>query len=109
MADNADIVANYCIGFQEIFHGANPALWYNITAITALTYGLLTLIVNIRVYTVLLNSRKMKGLNNEFSSPFYSVFIIASIVVGDVCKNRYLAYFRIPVGEFQINSKTILP
>uniref|UniRef100_A0A914CJC4 Uncharacterized protein n=1 Tax=Acrobeloides nanus TaxID=290746 RepID=A0A914CJC4_9BILA len=51
--------------------------YYNISATSALIYGLLTLIVNIRVYTVILKNRKKKA----FSSSFFIVFIIANIVL----------------------------
>ena len=74
-----DIVAyNYCTGLEAaIAHsGHRDANWYNITATTALLYGLLTLLVNVRVYIVLLKNRK-----KEFSSSFYAVWIVASIVV----------------------------
>ena len=78
MDNNAEFVANYCLEAQLLrISTKRNALWYNTTAITAMTYGLLTLLVNFRVYTVLIKNRKMK----DFSSTFYTVFIIASIVV----------------------------
>jgi hypothetical protein len=75
-----DVVAyNYCTGLEAaIAHNAHrDPTWYNITATTALFYGLLTLLLNIRVYIVLLKDRK------EFSSSFYVVWIAANIVVID--------------------------
>ena len=74
-----DIVAsNYCKGLEAAIDsgGHRDPNWYNITAITAIVYGLLTLLVNVRVYIVLLKNRK-----KEFSSSFYAVWIVASIVV----------------------------
>ena len=75
---NSEIVANFCLGVELGKRTIKRSgLWYSTTAITAMTYGLLTLLLNFRVYTVLLKNRKMK----EFSSTFYTVFIIASVVV----------------------------
>ena len=76
-----DVVAyNYCTGLEAaIAHKAHrDPNWYNITATTALFYGLLTLLLNFRVYFVLLKNRK-----EEFSSSFYVVWIVANIVVID--------------------------
>ena len=75
---NAELVANFCLGVELGKRTIKrSALWYNTTVITAMTYGLLTLLVNFRVYIVLLKNRKMK----DFSSTFYTVFIIASVTV----------------------------
>ena len=75
---NAEFIANFCLGIQVIKSSSKRnAIWYNTTVITAMTYGLLTLLVSFRVYTVLIKNRKMK----DFSSTFYIVFIIASVTV----------------------------
>jgi hypothetical protein len=75
---NAEFVANYCLGIEKIKSSTKRnAIWYNATVITAMTYGLLTLLVSFRVYAVLIKNRKMK----DFSSTFYTVFIIASVTV----------------------------
>jgi hypothetical protein len=71
-------IGNFCLGIQGWKSGdQRDATWYNITATAALLYGLLTILVNVRVYVVILKNRK----KNEFSSSFYVVFIIATIVV----------------------------
>ena len=70
---------NYCTEFARWqAMKEKDANWYNITATTALLYGLLTLLLNVRVYFVLLKNRK-----EEFSSSFYVVWIAANIVVID--------------------------
>ena len=70
---------NYCSVFEYwVAKDEKDANWYNITATTALLYGLLTLLLNVRVYYVLLKNRK-----EEFSSSFYVVWIAANIVVID--------------------------
>ena len=73
-----DIVAhNYCTRFEAAVASAHrDPNWYNITATTALLYGLLTLLLNVRVYIVLLKDRE-----EEFSSSFYIVWIATNIVV----------------------------
>ena len=74
-----DVANNYCTGFEAaVAKDEKDANWYNITATTALLYGLLTLLLNVRVYFVLLKNRK-----EEFSSSFYVVWIATNIVVID--------------------------
>uniref|UniRef100_A0A914EBD0 Serpentine receptor class gamma n=1 Tax=Acrobeloides nanus TaxID=290746 RepID=A0A914EBD0_9BILA len=74
--DTSIIVGNFCSTIEQTI-GYLDAQWYNITATTALVYGIPSLLLNIRIYTLLFMYRKKK----EFSSPFYVVFVIASVVV----------------------------
>lgn len=77
-ATNSTIVEEHCQEEQASFSSTQlDAHWYNVTATSALVYGVITLLLNLRVYTVLIGNRKKK----EFSSSFFVVFIIASVLV----------------------------
>jgi hypothetical protein len=78
MADVSINVTSYCQGMQAIKQTTNvDAIWRNVSGIAALAYGVPSLLLNLRIYTVILKNRKRK----DFSSTFFRVFLIASIVV----------------------------